>query len=174
MKEITYNGSGTVSRIKRAFGWIVTFRNFPPGCEQTVDGASISDEAVTLWTKGRVELYYNNERKLDRVPGVLSTEIEKYWDQTGEFKLVYNEPSTRVCIFQGINKGRLPHVTKIALDQGQMAELAPGSKILVCLGSVEVADRTFNEESTFSVGNQTRSCRANEYTLLLDFTNDKG
>lgn len=155
----------------RAFGWVVTFRDFPAGSWQTVGGEEMMRDALTLFTKGRAEFYLNGERRQDRVPGVLSSEHDKTWDG-GTFTLKYVEPTTRVCIprLAKANRRRLPDVTKVELKQGETLNLAVGTKLLVCLGELRVGERVFGEEQHLHVQSGEQLAVATKYTILLDFT----
>ena len=174
MKETLFCGNGQdETRVRRAFGWIVTFRDFPTGSYQTVDGDSMMADALTYFTKGRAEFFLDGVQRGDRVPGILSSEHEVV-GQGGTFLIKYVEPTTRVCIPRNVapNRGKLPVVTQLALEAGQQLQLARGFRGLVCLGTVQVGERTFKEESTFEVTSEavTLTCTAPK-VLLLDFTN---
>ena len=178
MWEYLYCSNGQdQTRVKRAFNWVITFRDFPVGSWQTVDANSMTSEALTFFTKGRAEFYLNDERRKDRVPGLLSSELEPVGvgalGEGGTFKLVYVEPTTRLCIFKGVNKDQLPVVQKIELAEGDEYYASPKSKFLICLGSVEVNDKIFNEEQTFQLGDEPRTVKALSKVYLLDFTNAK-
>lgn len=168
MKETLYGAFGRdQTRVKRAFRWVITFRDFPVGSTQTVDGDSMMTEALTLFTKGRAEFYLDGERRADRVPGILSSEYEPV-GLGGEFELRYVEPTTRVCIPRNANSGQLPHVKKHEFDVGGTIAVYPGQKFLVCVGSTTVNNRTFTEEQSFQITVETSmSFTAN--TLLLEF-----
>lgn len=174
MKETLYGSRGLdQTRVRRAFGWVITFRDFPVGCWQTVGGDDMMKGALTFFTKGRAEFYLDGVKRRDRVPGILSTEHEPV-GLDGEFKLVYVEPTTRVCIPAGLkaNKGKLPNVQQLQLDAGDKLVLMPGFRGLVCLGSVQIGDRIFNEEQTFSVvSGGEKLCVAQSKCFILDFTN---
>jgi len=172
MKETLHDAHGRdQTRLKRVFGWVVTFRDFPTGSWQTVGGDEMMTRALTLFTKGRAEFYLDGERRGDRVPGILSSEHEPV-GLDGTFTLRYVEPTTRVCIPAGfmIHRGQLPQVTKIVLEEGQTLSVDAGFKALVCLGQVQIEDRTFDEESTFAVRSEQVQVVARKYTILLDFT----
>jgi hypothetical protein len=153
------------TRIKRAFKWIITFRDFPEGCWQTVDGDSMMTEALTLFTKGRAQFELDGVLRKDRVPGVLSSEHEVV-GQGGEFKITYVEPTTRICIPAKINDGKLPTVTKHELKEGEMQTMH--GAFLVCLGSVEVNGKEFTEEKTFRTS-EPREVLALHDVILLEF-----
>ena len=153
------------TRVRRAFGWVVTFRDFPVGSYQTVDGKSMMAEAITLFTKGRAEFYLDGVQRGDRLPGILSTEHDIVC-QGGQFELRYVEPTTRVCIPYHTNRKRLPIVEKHMLDKGEM--FSANGKFLVCLGSVEVNGTSFQEEKTFKTA-EPRIGRALENSILLEF-----
>jgi hypothetical protein len=126
-------------------------------------------EAVTLFTRGRAEFWLDDTRRADRVPGTLSTEHEPV-QTDGTFKLVYVEQTSRICIPAIINKNRLPKVKKIMLNKGGVIELAEGARMLVCVGRVSISDRVFAEQDTFEVITGTKTLTADEFTILLDFT----
>jgi hypothetical protein len=153
------------TRIRRAFGWLVTFRDFPVGSRQTVDGDSMMTEALTLFTKGRAEFYLNGTKRGDRLPGILSSEHDLV-GQGGTFELRYVEPTTRICIPSGYNRDRLPSVNKIVLQQDETFPV--DGKYLVALGAISVADKTFAEERTFKT-TEPRIAVALEPTILLQF-----
>ena len=93
MIETLYNANGSDNtRIRRAFRWVVTFRDFPVGSWQTVDGGSMMTQAPTLFTKGRAEFFLDGVQRGDRVPGTLSSEHEVV-GLGGTFKLSYVEPT---------------------------------------------------------------------------------
>jgi hypothetical protein len=170
MKETLYNAEGkAVTRVKRAFNWVVTFRDFPAGAWQTVDGDTMMTEALTLFTKGRAEFYLDDVKRLDRVPGTLSTEHEVV-GTGGVFKLVYTEPTTRVCMPTSVNKGNQPKVTKVMLNAGDTLELPVGYKGLVCAGSIKIDDKEFLEEKTFKVITEPKIATAVSNTIILNFT----
>lgn len=170
MMEETFEGVPT-DRLKRAFGWIVSFRDFTQGCRQVFGGNGTDVEAISLLTKGRYEHYYKGGRNPDRVSGDITSEIADYWTQ-GVFEHKYVEPSTRVCIYRWFNNGRLPEVRKIEMQEGEEILLPAGAKLLICLGSVQAADKVFEEESVLMVGGTPRHCKAiQRNVLMLDFTN---
>lgn len=171
MIEHNFNTQQSKSRVKNAFGWIVLFKDFPEGSWQTMvgDPDSAWDEAITLFLKGNTAILYNGQHMHDRRPGYLSSSAPEWW-QGGEIELRYTESASRLCIFKGINSDKIPNVTKIELDSGQEITLPPGSKMLVCLGSVEVSNKTFNAEKTFSVGEESRVIKALDRVIMLDFT----
>lgn len=156
------------TRIRRAFRWVVTFRDFPVGSYQTVDGDSMMTEALTLFTKGRAEFYLDGVRRLDRLPGVLSTEYEVV-GQGGTFELRYVEPTTRLCIPANINRNELPIVKKHVLEAGVPQTFKAGSKLLVCLGQVAINHhKLFKEEQSVQlIGDAT--IEADRPTILLEF-----
>lgn len=172
MKETLHDARGLdETRVKRAFGWIVTFRDFPAGSWQTVDGDSMMRDAVTYFTKGRAEFYLDGVRRKDRVPGTLSTEHEIV-GEGGTFELRYVEPTTRVCMPLKIqpakNKGRQPTVKQHRLEPGEH-ELRAG-KYLVCLGKLTIGDKTIEEETPFIIPDLlVRKATTTELTLLLQF-----
>jgi hypothetical protein len=172
MRETLYNANGLdETRVKRAFGWIITFRDFPSGSWQTVDGDSMMSQAVTYFTKGRAEFYLDGIRRRDRIPGILSTEHETV-GEGGTFELRYTEPTTRVCIPLNAQttkkKGRHPSLKQIRLEAGEH-QLEAG-KYLVCLGELHLSDRIVVEESTVALS-ETRSVKTNGTVLLLQFFN---
>lgn len=170
MNETLYASNGLdETRLKRAFRWVITFRDFPTGSYQTVDGDSMMTEALTLFTKGRAAFYLDGVKRGDRVPGILSSEYEVL-GQGGIFEIRYVEPTTRVCIPAALNNRKLPNVSKIMLRAGESIEMQPNTKILVCLGEVQVAEKIFKEEQTFTVGAEPRSITANCEVILLNFT----
>lgn len=173
MIETLHNANGQdETRVKRAFGWVVTFRDFPVGAYQKVDGDSMMTEALTYFTKGRAEFYLDGERRRDRVPGILSTEHEVV-GKGGTFTLKYVEPTTRVCIptKAKANKGKQPNVQQLDLLKGDTLLVRPGFKALVCLGEVKVGDSIFKEESSFDVRSGDLKLEAiSDRVLLLDFT----
>lgn len=174
MIETLHNANGNEeTRVRRAFGWVVTFRDFPIGAYQTVDGNSMMTEALTYFTKGRAEFYLNGERRKDRVPGILSSEHDVV-GEGGTFTLKYVEPTTRVCIplKAKANKNKIPTVSQLDLRKGETLLVRPGFKALVCLGSVRVNDRIFKEESPVAVESGDLKLEAlDDRVLLLDFTN---
>lgn len=156
------------TRIRRAFGWVVTFRDFPVGAHQTIRGAEMMTEALTFFTKGRAEFYLNGVRRGDRVPGILSSEHEPV-GLDGEFRLVYVEPTTRVCIPAAINRNRLPQVKKRLHEYSGHGPALPGQKFLVCRGSVTASNKTFGEEQTFQIGDEPVIMDWVANTILLEF-----
>jgi hypothetical protein len=172
MIEETLTDSQIVTRVKRAFGWVVTFRDVPKGCEQRVIGTAMMTEAITYCTKGTAELYLNDQRQPDRVPGILSSDQLPRPDAEGKiWKLVYVEPCTRVCIPDTYNKGRLPNLTKIELVDNQSYEFPLGFKGLVCLGKLVFDGKEFNEEQQFQIKDIAKTATAQGTTYILDFTN---
>lgn len=173
MKETLYCSNGQdETRIRRAFGWVVTFRDFPVGSYQTVDGDSMMADALTYFTKGRAEFYLDGVRRGDRVPGILSSEHDIV-GKGGTFTIKYVEPTTRVCIPRGLrpNRGKLPQVAQLVLQPGETRELPRGFRALVCLGAVMVGDKRFEEESSFEVASDSVTLTSMTKVLLLDFTN---
>lgn len=172
MRETLFNARGLdETRVKRAFGWVVTFRDFPAGSYQTVDGDSMMTEALTLFTKGRAEFYLDGERRGDRVPGILSSEHDVV-GRGGTFELRYVVPTTRVCIPRrsSANRNQLPAVKKLVFEEAQQRVFEVGTKVLVCLGSVKIGDRVFSEEQTFEVKSAQVMAEVAPSTILLDFT----
>jgi hypothetical protein len=121
--------------------------------------------ALTLFTKGRAEFYLDGVRRGDRVPGILSAEHEPVGTD-GVFELRYVEPTTRLCIPAGINGNRLPEVVKTQLQAGESIDLT--GQYLVCAGQVQVGDKTFLEEQTFTC-DKPRTFTAKADTILLEF-----
>lgn len=168
METLYDSNGGAKTRVYRAFQWVITFRDFPAGCWQEVDGSKMMTEALTLFTKGRAEFYQDETTRLpDRLPGILSSEHQPLGLES-TFKLVYMEPTTRLCIPASINHGELPTVEKVELALGGSVTLPAGSRILVCLGTVTVKDRTFHEERSFTLKDEA-SVTATENSLLLRF-----
>lgn len=166
MNETLFDANGQdETRVRRAFGWIVTFRDFPAGCRQTVDGDAMMTEALTLFTKGRASFYLDGVQRADRVSGVLSSEHEVV-GQGGTFELRYTEPTTRLCVPGGFNRGRLPTVRKLTLSQGETLQV--DGRYLVCLGSVCVGGKVVQVERTF-VTSEPRELVALESAILLQF-----
>ncbi len=171
MIEKLFNSRGLdETRIKRAFNWVVTFRDFPEGSWQTVDSEGMIKDAVTLFTKGRAEFYLDDIRRADRLPGVLSTEHEAF-PPDSTFKLVYTEPTTRVCIPRKINVDNLPSVEKILIGANATFNTKPNGRYLVCLGNISVGGKTFAEEKTFST-KESKECMALQDVILLEFLNE--
>lgn len=170
-KNITGNDT-VVTRVRRAFGWVVFFRDFAQYSEQEIITPQIIEEAVTLFTKGRAELWVNDVQETDRLPGLFSLEKEPRTDNSVKtWKFVYTEPTTRVCIAQEYNRNKLPNVTKIELADGETIEFSPGFRGLVCLGSIVFPSRTFLEEQSFTVVSTPKTAQAQGRTFILDFTN---
>lgn len=168
METLHDSNGGSKTRVYRAFQWVITFRDFPAGCWQEVDGSKMMTEALTLFTKGRAEFYQDETIRLpDRLPGILSSEHQPTGLES-TFKLVYMEPTTRLCIPASINHGELPKVEKIELAAGGFTTLPAGSRVLVCLGTVTVKDRTFQEERSFTLKDEA-TVTATENSLLLRF-----
>ncbi len=164
--ETLHNARGLdQTRVKRAFRWVVTFRDFPAECRQLVQGHSMFSGALTLFTKGRAEFYLDGVRRGDRVPGILSAEHEPVGTD-GVFELRYVEPTTRLCIPAAINGGKLPDVLKIQLLADESIELT--GQFLVCVGQVQVDGRTFSEEQTFTC-DAPKTFTATTDTILLEF-----
>lgn len=169
MNEKLYCSNGLdETRIRRAFRWVVTFRDFPAGSYQTVDGDSMMKHSVTFFTKGRAEFYLDGVRRGDRVPGILSTEHDIV-GEGGEFTIKYIENTSRVCIPIDINRWQLPKVKKHSLIKGDLIEVEVGFKGLVCLGSVSIDEKIIAEEKTFSIKDNTKQCLALEDVLILQF-----
>lgn len=153
------------TRVRRAFGWVVTFRDFPTGSFQTVDGNSMMTEALTLFTKGRAEFYLDGVKRGDRVPGTLSSEHEPV-GLGGQFEIRYVERTSRLCIPGNINGNKLPKVVKHMLNKGEL--IAVDGCFLVCLGSIDINAKTIEEEKTFRTTGP-RTGRALEDCILLEF-----
>lgn len=153
------------TRVRRAFGWVVTFRDFPAGSYQTVDGDSMMEQALTLFTKGRAEFYLDGARRGDRLPGILSSEHEVV-GKGGTFELRYVEPTTRLCIPYFTNKEQLPIVKKYTVSKGELFSI--DGKFLVCVGSIDVNAKLIEEERTFRT-TEPRIAKALEDTILLEF-----
>jgi hypothetical protein len=169
MKETLHDANGLdQTRVKRAFGWIITFRDFPVGCHQVVGGDAMMTEALTLFTKGRAEFYLDGERRGDRIPGILSSEHELV-GLDGTFTLRYVEPTTRLCVPASFNRGRLPTVQKLQLQEEETVNASPGDKYLVCLGKIAVKDRTFSEEQSFQLGEDPAVLTCIQSAILLKF-----
>jgi hypothetical protein len=171
MIESLYCSNGLdETRVKRAFRWVVTFRDFPAGSYQTVDGDSMMKHAITFFTKGRAEFYLDGVRRGDRIPGILSTEHEVV-GEGGEFTIKYIENTSRVCIPIDMNRWELPKLKKHYLNKGESMEVDVGFKGLVCLGSVEISEKIITEEKTFSIKDTAKQCTALEDVWLLQFLN---
>jgi hypothetical protein len=169
LNETLHNARGLdETRVRRAFGWIVTFRDFPEGSYQTVDGDSMMTEALTLFTRGRAEFYLDGVRRGDRLPGILSSEHEVV-GKGGTFEIRYVEPTTRLCVPAKINRHRLPTVQKLQLDPNSSHTFFPKQQILVCLGTVTIDERVFSEEQTFRVGAEPVTAKLSADAMLLEF-----
>jgi hypothetical protein len=168
LKETLHNANGLdVTRVKRAFKWVVTFRDFPKDSWQTVDGDSMMAQALTLFTKGRAQFFLDGVQRQDRVPGTLSSEHEPV-GLGGTFTLRYVEPTSRLCIPAKINQGKLPTVKKHMHHAGDTFEFTAGMKLLVCLGEIEVNGKIFKEEQSVQVPNGGK-CTAISDVILLEF-----
>lgn len=171
MIEYLYGANGgDQTRVRRAFRWVVTFRDFPAGSWQVIDSEGLIKDALTLFTKGRAEFYLNSEKRADRVPGILSTEHEAF-PPGGWFKLIYVEPTTRLCIPRKPNGGKLPVVSKISLRSGEHITLPGEKKYLVCLGQVSVNSKIIDEERTFTTPSESTLTAVSD-TLLLEFIDE--
>lgn len=173
MIETLYGADGKdETRVKRAFGWVVTFRDFPAGSWQTVSAQDIIRGALTFFTKGRATFTLDGKPYPDRVPGILSVEHEGEDDGLeGMFTLRYVEPTTRVCIPRVFNRDQLPPVRQLRLKPGVQADVPAGTRLLVCLGRVQAGERTFGEEQTIHVVNDGVQLEAlDSEVLALDFT----
>lgn len=168
MKETLHNANGLdATRIRRAFRWVVTFRDFPQGSWQTVDGDSMMTKALTLFTKGRAEFFLDGVQRSDRIPGVLSSEHELV-GLGGTFTLKYIEPTSRVCIPAKINNGNLPAVKKHMYSSGSTFVVTESKKFLVCLGSISVNDKVFNEEQSVQIRHDANVTALSD-VILLEF-----
>jgi hypothetical protein len=167
-EQLFNSNNQAVVRVGRAFKWVITFRDYPAESYQVIRGKEMMSEAITLFTKGRAEFFLDDVKRGDRVPGILSTEHELVGED-GTFKLVYTEPTTRLCIYAGNNKDKLPIVNKLEINAGESVILQPGFKGLVCLGSVTINGKVFDEERTFIVGSVERECVANSKVIILEF-----
>lgn len=167
MKETLHNARGLdETRVRRAFRWVVTFRDFPEGSFQTVDGDSMMTEALTLFTKGRAEFFLDDVQRGDRVPGILSSEHDVV-GQGGTFTIKYLEPTTRVCIPRNINRGKLPVVEKLTLKAGETYPFH--GNYLVCLGAVQF-NSPFRAEQSFKTDVPTTGTVLEDAILLKFLT----
>ncbi len=171
MIEETLNLADQIKdRRYRVFKWLVLFRDFPAECEQRFYGKSMVEDAVTLFTKGRAQLYYDGQLQEDRLPGTFSRDysVDDSWEGK-VFRLVHLEPTTRVCMPLVLNRKGLPPVTKIDLSDGESLEFSVGFRGLVCLGSIIIAERSFPEETSFKIVDSPKIGRAVGRTLILRF-----
>lgn len=169
MMELTRGGNIT-ARVRRAFRWIFSFRDFTPGTVQTIRGGDMMTDAVTFFTKGRAEFYLDGVRRGDRVPGILSSDYQPV-GQDGTFTVVYVEPTTRVCIPRVFNRGLLPTVKKHHALENMVLSVHAGQRLLVCLGDIEVDGRHIKEEQSVEV-QVDQEINLKEGTLLLEFLDE--
>lgn len=170
MKETLHNSNGLATTdVKRAFGWVFVIRSFPAGATQTVDGPGMLADAVTLITKGKAEVYLDGQRRLDRGPGFLTSDMNPV-GREGDFEIHYVEPTTRVCVPAALNKRKIPNVTLIKLEAGEAKTVPVGSKLFVALGEVTAGTTVFAEETSFTATPETTSIVASVPSILMDFT----
>ena len=155
------------TRIKNSFGWVVTFRDFPAGSYQTTESDNLAKHALSLYTKGCGEFYCDGKRLADRVPGTLSSEHPEDWCGTN-YKTVFNVPTTRLCIPAELNNWKLPTFKMYLLEQGESRLVEAGGKFLLCLGSVDVNNKVFKEEQSFTNANEA-FVTALEKVILLEY-----
>ena len=166
--ETLYDSNGLAkTRVKRVHKWIVTFRDFPVGSWQEVDGSKMMTHALTLFTKGRALFFQDGVQLPDRVPGILSSDYEPT-GLSSTFKLEYVEPTTRLCIPAILNDGMLPEVEKIEISPGQAYTAKAAEHFLVCLGSVKVNGNLIEEERAFHL-KQDSVITSDEFCILLKF-----
>lgn len=164
--ETLFNSNGLAkTRVKRAFKWVITFRDFPAGSWQEVDGSKMMTHALTLFTKGRALFFQDGVQLPDRVPGILSSDYEPT-GLSSTFKLEYVEPTTRLCIPAMLNDGVLPEVEKIELSPGQVHAAKAAERFLVCLGNAKVNGKIIEEERTFHL-KQDSEITSDDHCILL-------
>jgi hypothetical protein len=167
IEELYNSNRQDVTRVRRAFGWVVTFREFPVGSYQIIGGDGMMSEAITLFTKGRAEFWLDGERRGDRVPGILSTEHEPV-GLDGTFRVNYIERTSRLCIPAVFNNGKLPTVQKMTIGSGERIQFSTG-QYLVCLGAISFGEKIFNEEQTFQIVDGPKEGIATADSILLEF-----
>lgn len=168
MKEDLYNANDKgMSTVRRAFKWLYLIRSFPKDSIQILDREMI-DNTVSIFTDGRAEFYHEEERRDDRVPGTFSKEAD-LTDLNGNFIIKYTEDTSRICIPAMINKGKIPTVKKIILDQHSVTSFSKGFKCLICVGKLRVNEKIFEKYNTVQLQSDSEF-EALEKTILLDFT----
>jgi hypothetical protein len=155
--------------IKRAFGWITVFLSFRAGITQTLTYTNLPEEERTyIYTRGKAELYINDQYVTTLVPGSVSTDLPST-ELGAKFELRFIEETTRVCMPATSNHGKVPKIRKIMLEPGESFEGAHGERFLVCLGSVSIGARTFAEKESFEVSSTSISATATERTIVVQF-----
>ncbi len=175
IEETFCSADQTESRHRRAFGWIVSFRDFAANTEQKFKLNQSNIDAVTFLCKGHVRAFLEDQFWLETTNPGDSSDSQVYAPQAKDktWKFVYATDTTRVCIFKDFNKGQLPKLTTLVLDDGQSYEFPVGYKGLVCTGSLEFENKTFDIEKNFTIVNGAKIATARGQTFILDFTNDK-
>lgn len=119
------------------FGWKVRRHLMPIGSKLV----TMSDQPVersrspnrAMYVRGRAEAYVNGVRVDDRVPGLYTAERPSH--PAGKCEVVASEPTEFWC-FNWLENGRkLPELTPVRLQAGDILRLDAGQLLLVMLGA---------------------------------------
>jgi hypothetical protein len=154
---------------KRAFGWIAVFLSFRAGITQTLTYTNLPEEERTyIYTRGKAELYINDQYITTLVPGSVSTDLPKT-ELGAKFELRFIEETSRVCMPAAANHGVVPTIRKIMLEPGESFNSIQGERFLVCSGTVSIGERSFTEKESFEVSSTSVLATATERTIVIQF-----
>lgn len=140
------------------FDWVVHHKVIAANETYTVkltadtDGRGLGN--ITLVTKGLITGVNRVTAASvpDRSPGY--TNKDRTGLLAGTYDFTAQQTSEWWCINQRINGNRLPQVDIFSATTGQILELAAGTKLLLCEGSLSVGDVEYNAPQAFEVDSQ--------------------
>jgi hypothetical protein len=132
------------------FGWTLHRKQLAAGefFMVKVSEDTLPEEAdnISLWTKGEIAgQSFDGTRKLEsRLPGRFSLDYTAPLRE-GAYIFTAKSDSEWWCINYLINKKRLPKVTPFRLAAGEVAQLMPGTKLMLCSGELQTFKTTLLE-----------------------------
>lgn len=155
------------------FGWVIHQKMVAAGEGYRAD-VPVAVEArdsgnITLWTKGCIRgTRPDGSATEPRVPGSFNQDRGIF--EPGEYQFVAQEDSEWWCINWIANRRSLPEVRAVRLAVGEMLELKPGDRLLICAGQAELDHHTFGPASALSIGSSERTLVATQptYGMLFD------
>jgi hypothetical protein len=149
-----------------AFGYVVHCKKISSGYSYAATLTSDTDGPglgnITLVTKGLITGVNRDsgESVVNRVPGY--TNHGRTGMLAGIYDFTAQEDSEWWCINQRINKNRLPDVEIFTASTGEVIELTPGTKLLLCQGSMSTGDAEYTSPKALYVRNQQNTFVAGE------------
>jgi hypothetical protein len=149
-----------------AFGYVVHCKKISAGYSYAATLTSDTDGPglgnITLVTKGLITGVNRDSGAsvVNRVPGY--TNHGRTGMLAGIYDFTAQEDSEWWCINKKVNKNCLPDVEIFTASMGQVIELTPGTKLLLCQGRMSAEETEYSSSKAFYVRQQQTTFVAGE------------